>query len=55
MVDGLILLVFIGCLLAVATVRGRRRLGLASTTKTWGVIIVGAVLIGLTLWAGAHP
>jgi hypothetical protein len=53
MAQGLILLVFIGILVAVFTVRMRRRMGLGSTSKTWLMIITWAVLLGLVLWAAS--
>jgi hypothetical protein len=53
MAQGLILLVFIGILIAVFTVRVRRRMGLASNSKTWLMIITWAVVLGLALWASA--
>jgi hypothetical protein len=55
MTDGLILLGFLGVLAALFTVRVRRRMGLASTARTWLMVITGFVLIGLTLWAASHP
>jgi len=55
MIDGLILLVFIGVLAALLVVRARRRLGLTSTGRTWLLIIVWAVVLGLVLWAAAQP
>jgi glucan phosphoethanolaminetransferase (alkaline phosphatase superfamily) len=55
MIDGLILLVFIGILVALLVVRARRRLGLASTGRMWMLIIVWAVVLGLVLWAAAQP
>jgi NO-binding membrane sensor protein with MHYT domain len=60
MTDGLILLGFLGVLAALFTVRMRRRMGLASNTKTWVTVIVGCVILGLALWAagtasGTHP
>lgn len=51
MADGLILLVFIGILVALSTVRLRRRMGIASSAKTWLMIITWAVVLGLVLWA----
>jgi hypothetical protein len=53
MAQGLILLVFIGILIAVFTVRVRRRMGIASNSKTWLMIITWAVVLGLALWASA--
>jgi len=56
MTQGLILLGFLGVLVALFTVRMRRRMGLASTTGTWITVIVGCVIVGLALWASAsHP
>jgi hypothetical protein len=51
MADGLILLAFLGILIAVFTVRVRRRMGIASNSKTWLMIITWAVILGLVLWA----
>jgi hypothetical protein len=50
---GLILLVFIGLLLAYFFGRVRRRMGLPVTGRTWLVIIAAVVLIGLALWASS--
>lgn len=50
---GLILLVFIGLLIAYFTSRGRRRLGLPVTGRMWLAIIAGVVIIGLALWASS--
>jgi len=55
MADGLILLAFIAVLVAVFTVRVRRRMGLGSTARTWLMIITGVVLAGLVLWAWSLP
>jgi hypothetical protein len=55
MIDGLILLVFIGILVALLVVRARRRLGLGSTGRTWLFIILWAVILGLVLYAAAQP
>lgn len=55
MADGLILLVFLGILVAFFTVRVRRRMGIASSSKTWLMIITWAVILGLVLWtANTH-
>jgi hypothetical protein len=53
MVDGLILLAFLGILIAIFVVRVRRRMGIASTAKTWLVIVVWAIALGLVLWASS--
>jgi hypothetical protein len=55
MVTGLILLAFLGALIAFFTVKARRKMGVGSTGKTWITIITGAIIIGLLLWAsGTH-
>ena len=51
MANGLILLVFLGILIAVLAVRMRWRMGIASNSKTWLMIITWAVILGLVLWA----
>jgi high-affinity Fe2+/Pb2+ permease len=51
--SGLILLVFIGLLIAFFFSRGRRRLGLSTKGQTWLIIIAAVVLIGLMLWASS--
>ncbi len=53
MADGLILLAFIGILAALFTVRVRRRMGIASNAKTWLIVITGAIVVGLLLWASS--
>lgn len=53
MVDGLILLAFLGILIAIFVVRVRRRMGIGSTAKTWLMIVTWAILLGLVLWASA--
>jgi NO-binding membrane sensor protein with MHYT domain len=53
MTDGLILLAFLGILAAFATVKVRKRMGIASNAKTWYTIIIGVVLVGLTIWAAS--
>jgi protein-S-isoprenylcysteine O-methyltransferase Ste14 len=51
MADGLILLAFIGVLVALFVTRVQKRMRIASTAKTWYMIITGVVLAGLVLWA----
>jgi len=53
MAEGLILLAFLGVLIALFTVRVRRRIGVASTGKTWLTVITAVILAGLLLWASA--
>jgi hypothetical protein len=53
MVDGLILLAFLGLLIAIFVVRVRRRMGIASTGKTWLTIITCVIALGLVLWASS--
>jgi hypothetical protein len=55
MADGLILLAFIAILGALFTVRIRRRMGIASTARTWYMIIIGVILVGLVLWVASRP
>jgi hypothetical protein len=50
---GVILLVFIGALLAYFFSRGRRRMGLSVNGRMWAYIIAGVVLLGLLLWASS--
>ena len=54
MTDGLILLGFLALLVALFTVRMRGRLGIASTARTWLMVITGCVIVGLALWASSH-
>jgi hypothetical protein len=55
MATGLILLAFLGALIAFFTIRIRRRMGVGSTGKTWLTIITGVIIAGLLLWAaGTH-
>ena len=55
MATGLILLAFLGALVAFLTVRVRRRMGMGSTGKTWVTIITAVIIGGLLLWAaGTH-
>jgi NO-binding membrane sensor protein with MHYT domain len=53
MAQGLILLAFIGILAALFTVRVRKRMGIASNAKTWYMIIIGVIVVGLTIWAAS--
>jgi hypothetical protein len=53
MVDGLILLGFLGILIAIFVVRVRRRMGIGSTAKTWLMIVTWAIALGLVLWASS--
>jgi hypothetical protein len=53
MTAGVILLVFIGLLLAFFFTRFRRRMGLSVTGRMWSVIVAAVVLIGLFLWASS--
>jgi hypothetical protein len=55
MAAGLILLAFIGILIALFAVRTRRRMGIASSARTWYMVIVGAILVGLVLWLASWP
>jgi fumarate reductase subunit D len=51
---GLILLVFLGVLVAFGFTRARRRMGLGVTAKHWGGAILVVVIVALILWANAH-
>jgi hypothetical protein len=51
--EGLILLGFLAVLVTLFIVRARRRLGLASTSKTWAVIVAVFVIFVLGMWASA--
>lgn len=53
MAEGLILLAFLGALTALFTVRVRRRMGVASSSRTWLIVITAVILAGLLLWASA--
>jgi threonine/homoserine/homoserine lactone efflux protein len=55
MADGLILLAFIALLIALFTVRIRRRMNIASNTRTWYMVIIGVILVGLVLWLASWP
>jgi threonine/homoserine/homoserine lactone efflux protein len=55
MADGFILLAFIAILIALFTVRTRRRMGIASNARTWRLVIVGVILVGLVLWLASWP
>jgi hypothetical protein len=55
MTDGLILLAFLAVIAAALTVRFRRRLGIASTGRTWLVVIAWAFVLGLVLWVASWP
>jgi hypothetical protein len=54
MIDGLILLVFIGALAALLIVRVRKKMSLSVSGKTWFLVIVWAVILGLVLYAAAQ-
>ncbi len=55
MADGLILLAVLAALTAYFVARARRRMGLATTGRTWVTVMVGFVLVVLALWAAATP
>src|SRR5260370_527290 len=52
--EGVMLVGFLAILVAWFAVRARRRLGLASTGRTWLMVITGCVLAGLALWAASR-
>ncbi len=53
MSSGLILLGFLGILVAFYVTRMRRRMGLGVTGSTWAVIIAVFAIIVLGLWASS--
>jgi MYXO-CTERM domain-containing protein len=52
---GPILMGMLAVAFALLVVRLRRRFGLASTSRTWAVLIAAFVVAILTLWAAAQP
>ena len=54
MTNGLILLAFLGALVAFGWIRFRRRLGMSVTGKMFVSVMVGFILLALVLWAAAH-
>jgi hypothetical protein len=54
MTTGLILLAFLGVLVAFFLTRMRRRLGLGVTGRTWIVIIAVFAVAVLALWANSQ-
>jgi hypothetical protein len=54
MMTGVILAVFIGCGVAWLVTRGRRRLGLPVTGKTWIAVIVGFVVLMALAYGATH-
>ena len=51
MTNGLILLGFLAVLFAFVVGRMRRRIGLPMTSRIFGMIITGFVIVVLALWA----
>jgi len=49
--DGLILLGFLAIIFAVAVIRGRRRMGVGSTSRVFAVAVFGFAIAVLILWA----
>jgi hypothetical protein len=54
MTTGLILLAFLGLLVAFFVTRVRRRMGLKVTGGTWAVIVAVFAIIVLGLWASSQ-
>ena len=54
MTDGLILLGFLAVLFAILLARGRRRLGMGVTGRTFAVAVCGFAIVVLILWATQH-
>lgn len=51
---GVILLVFIGAVIAYFYSRGRRKIGMPFAGKHWKTIIVGVVVIGAVMYAASY-
>ena len=51
MTDGFILLGFLAIIFAVVVIRGRRRLGVGSTSRVFAVAVFGFAIAVLILWA----
>ena len=51
MTDGFILLGFLAIIFAVAVIRGRRRLGVGSTSRVFALAAFGFAIAVLVLWA----
>ena len=54
MLTGFILVAFIAALVAFGFTRLRRRMGMGTTGRTWGITFLVTVLIILALWATGH-
>jgi lipopolysaccharide export LptBFGC system permease protein LptF len=54
MTTGLILLAFLGLIVAFFVTRARRRLGLKVTGGTWAVIVAVFAIVVLALWASSQ-
>jgi hypothetical protein len=52
--DGLILLGFLAGLFAILVVRGRRRLGMGVTGRTFAMAVCGFAIVVLILWVAQH-
>jgi hypothetical protein len=54
MLTGFILVAFIAGLFTFGFTRLRRRMGMGTTGKTWGITFLVTVLIILGFWAAGH-
>jgi len=54
MLTGFILVAFIAALVTFGFTRLRRRMGMGTTGRTWGITFLVTVLIILALWATGH-
>ena len=54
MLTGLILVAFIAGLFTFGFTRLRRRMGMGTTGRTWGITFLVTALIVLGLWATGH-
>jgi hypothetical protein len=51
---GVILLVFIGAIIAYFISRGRRKVGMPFAGKHWQTIILAVVIIGVVMYAASY-
>jgi hypothetical protein len=51
---GVILLIFIGALIAYFFSRGRRKIGMPFAGKHWKTIILAVVIIGVVMYAASY-
>ena len=54
MLTGFILVVFLGALVTLGVTKGRRKMGLGVTNRTWVVSFLITVLVILAIWSSGH-